>query len=536
MKSIFASCLICLFTFTLVLPSVASPVQFGKPRIRVTPNGCQSLSVVVSDSIPDDEGLSDVYLVFDPGGIAGPAKLSYNVWYDGSEPQQADYVGNPMIAFGVHVIDPLKPAYAAIYAQNHIGLDELYEWHYTPTPDLNFTLDTIPFTTLNVGSKQLVTVSLVNEGTPSAVKVTGIEFPNSNNFKVESVTGPSDSLLATGGRLIFSITISPALPQEFSDTIYIDLGCYRIPIIIAGQGKAPLIDAEDAEINGIDTNSTGCTTVRVWNRGNSDLQIDGGSIAPPFTLQGTFPSIIAPGDSGVYIICFTPTGSYGTTKADLVWSTNEPTSLQHGIKDVSHITGTSAQGGLHWDRRSAHFSTKTGIGTLPFHIMNTAGTAKRFDSIIFEGAFPHDFVIENSIAYHVDEQPEKSIPCNIHFHPDTVFVANRSATAYIISNGIRVDSLQLTGTLDFLLDVASPEAAIHVGIYPNPASNLLHVTTSSPEICTVEILDLMGRTSTVKYSGTGRLDISVGNLQDGEYFARVSIGQRSILRRFTILR
>src|SRR5690242_2387987 len=82
--------------------AIATPVKLGKPHIYLAQNGCDDhLTITASDSTPDDQGLSDVEILWDSLGVIGPPLVSYNVGYDGSEPDQSQYTYEMVTTFGV---------------------------------------------------------------------------------------------------------------------------------------------------------------------------------------------------------------------------------------------------------------------------------------------------------------------------------------------------------------------------------------------------------------------------------------------------
>jgi hypothetical protein len=78
-------------------------------------------------------------------------------------------------------------------------------------------------------------------------------------------------------------------------------------------------------------------------------------------------------------------------------------------------------------------------------------------------------------------------------------------------------------------------------LYPNPASDILTVTTNEPlrERTIVRLVDMSGRVLLEERSGnTGsdRLELNVANIQNGQYLIQMVSDQTTATRVFQIIR
>jgi Zn-dependent metalloprotease len=83
------------------------------------------------------------------------------------------------------------------------------------------------------------------------------------------------------------------------------------------------------------------------------------------------------------------------------------------------------------------------------------------------------------------------------------------------------------------LTTASPalDAAAELSLYPNPATDALHLSLSSgAELKSVDVLDARGAKASVRYLGSG--EVSLSGLAPGLYVLRASDGQNTFTKRF----
>ncbi len=527
-------CSIFCLTFVVAGRCAATPKKLGVPIITFAQYGCQGLAITVTDSTPDDEGLSDVELVFDSLGINGPALESYNVYYE-KDPNQGDYVGSVSMSFHVLVFDPLKPAYAAIYAVNHAGITTVKEWHFYPVR-MSLAVDSF---VLDLSSGSVDTsgvISLQNSGIADVI-IDSIQNPIHPQFRISKRTFPIQ--LPTGSSVKFTARFGAQDTTTVADTAYIFTGCYRIPVLLSGNGIVPIIDAEDVAFNGVDLDTTECKSLRVWNHGSSPLRIAQAVTGGYFLLEGNFPSSIPPGGYLDYNVCFAPKQAYGIYTRDIVWSTNEPAAYLHGQKDVSHIIGIAAVGGLHWDRvKEIYTPADGGADTLIFQIANTSSHTKQFDSLAFGGADPGDFPITNVVTTHTSETAGSMIEVDIAFRPDLHSqAAVRSATVYVVSGGLRVDSLFLNGYTGQAA-VSEKDRLPAIRIYPNPVHGAtLHVSSGDTQPSEARLFDMLGNAVwTLARTPPTEFEIPVLGITPGPYLLRLVYPNASISRMITISR
>jgi len=77
----------------------------------------------------------------------------------------------------------------------------------------------------------------------------------------------------------------------------------------------------------------------------------------------------------------------------------------------------------------------------------------------------------------------------------------------------------------------APDAAAELSLYPNPATDALHLSFSSgAELKSVEVFDVRGAKASVRYLGNGEL--SVSGLAPGLYLLRASDGQHTFTKHF----
>ncbi|GEM_PF-3961782 len=530
----FSRCLLVLSFFATPAVLLAHPTNFGKPNIYLTPNSCQSMIVTVSDSTAADQGLSDVEILWDTLGVIGPPLVSYNVAYDGPIPDQSVYTYELVTTFGIKVIDPLKPAYAAIYAVGHAADTAVYQWHYSP-PKMSRSVDSLNFSVLVGANDSCTSFSFTNLG-DSLLPIANVEIPADAHLNVHSditsgALGPSKSFTV-------NVCFSPIDTESVEDTIYIDAGCYRIPVPISGRGLAPMIDAADEVFNGIDTGVTACGAIVVYNRGTAPLILAPQGPSAPFRIYNAmFPDTIAAGKFQYFMVCYTPQ-KYGRDSDLIVWLTNEPAQYPHGAKDITHLVGISSAGGLHWSDISGYYDPAGGTAdTLTFQVVNTAVVPKMGDSIHVGGAFATDFVIQNPF-FHKNFSAGESYLLEISFRPNLFTTASfRTATAYIFSGGTAVDSLFLTGV--------QPTAAVdewatssNIQIYPNPVQgDVLHVTLNGRDWTNASVLDELGHLLwTSQPILNGSFDIPTVGLPAGNYFLRIESKGNIATKMFSVFR
>ena len=511
------------FLILLLLFFGSAPI-FGQssPRISITKNGCQGVSVLILDELKVDGGLSVVEVLVDSEGLFTSDKLvSYNVAFDGPEPP--DYYANSADSFKIKVVDPTQAAYLAVYAANHLGRSTVMEWRFSP---IGLQLaghgilinDTVAGTTCEE-------FSVVNHDT--AIVFEGVTSPHTPGFTVNSVSPPAGTSIKNGDTVKFQICYRSSTIDTLYDTLGALVGCNSIPIPVMGTGIAPIIEAGDVTFNGVDLNDTACKLVRVWNRGSGDLVLSGKSSTSEFILKTAFPDTIAAHSYRDYNICFAPKGSYGLRTTDIIWTTNEPTAYAHGNKDTSHITAISSPAGLHWDRVHAVYDpghdTTLELNVLTFKITNTAHLTQVIDSVVILGPHAQTFVpYQMQFPRNVGLPSDQSANVAIQWRPDVPPPDIQTATAYIFSAGVATDSLFLTGIFPALA-VSHEIASTQFKIYPNPViGHAIHIAITDPRDGLIELLNVLGEVVMSTELNQAESDITLPNLAGGMYFVRMT--------------
>ncbi len=527
------SLLCCLFAAVVCYVTNAARAQVGRPVIQFHSVGCDALDVHVFDSLPDDEGLSNVELLFDPLGVSGHSIESYNVAFDGPETDVQS--GDLSVVLHLRVIDPFDTAYAAIWAINHAGVDRVEEWHFQPV-GLKRVPNVLGFDTTLLGNEACELLQIESD---SGFQVLGVEKTPLSHFTLGS-TSPTPMTLTSSNSFNVYVCYNATDTVVVRDTLWLDVAgssCYtRLPLPIEGHATAPIIYAEDLAFKGTDTGATDCKFVRVWNRGTAPLIVHAMPPSSPFTVESNNVSI-DPDSSHYFQACFAP-HNYQVYTGQVLWQTNmDPHYTASWGKQRSTITGESQHPGLHWDTSAAFYDPVNGTSNLfSCYITNTSSTPALFDRIEFAGKDSSDFLTTNSPSSRLVLQKD-TLFLSLQFKPDLhTLVPERMAVAYILSNGARVDSLFLTGVTGQAAVDGMDAAEEGIVIYPDPASGIaLHARFTGRGPQRYELLDVLGRTLSSKLIGdVSEADIDIAHIPNGEYFIRADYPSKIVVQKISI--
>jgi hypothetical protein len=532
---------IALVLFLSLLTVRSAEAQgFGRPNIYLIPYGCNELDVVVSDSNTKDQGLSNVELLFDPLGVFGHKIESFNVDFDGPQVNAQD--GDLVTRFRIKVVDPLDTAYAAIWAINHTGRETLVEWHFKPA-GLQRSPNVLSLDTVVMGGTACATLRLLSNSDSSFV-IDSIEGAHLTYFSLTS-NSHTPMTLTKGNAFSVNVCFMAQDTAQVRDTIWIDLHgpvCYhRIPVPLAGHALTPILYAGDLEFIGVDTGTTACNSVRVWNIGTAPLTVNPNPASSPFQFESTPPATIAPNGHHDFTLCFLP-HQYGPIQTDLTWQTNMDAPHTAGFgKQFSHITAFAQPAGLHWDTTAGFYDpANSGSNTIQFYVFNTSKAPLILDRIQFVGIDSTDFFIVGNTHAGDTIPTHDSVEVTIQFTPSLlILTTNRSAAALIVSKGVAGDSLFLNGKTG-QFDAVKPSAhtSLTISLYPNPATGLVLRMSSPDEIPRrVTLLNVLGASLwTSAELKENELEVPIRSLPNGEYFLRIAYSDRTVMRKLSVSR
>ncbi len=72
---------------------------------------------------------------------------------------------------------------------------------------------------------------------------------------------------------------------------------------------------------------------------------------------------------------------------------------------------------------------------------------------------------------------------------------------------------------------------VELSMYPNPASNLLHIETNQTNVTAVEIFDVLGK-QVMQVKPANQRELDVSQLTNGMYFLKVSTSEGELTRKF----
>jgi hypothetical protein len=120
--------------------------------------------------------------------------------------------GDSTANYTLAVINPANPAYAAVYVADKAGNDTVYQYTYTPSPNVNFTFNPpapFQFGKVILGNDSCRTITVTN---PSAndVPLIGVDILGVAQHGKYGVTPAiSDTTVKAGGSLTFSVCFTP---------------------------------------------------------------------------------------------------------------------------------------------------------------------------------------------------------------------------------------------------------------------------------------------------------------------------------------
>jgi len=112
----------------------------------------------------------------------------------------------------------------------------------------------------------------------------------------------------------------------------------------------------------------------------------------------------------------------------------------------------------------------------------------------------------------------------------------RHAIVYIVSTDVPTDSLSVTG-ITGQVGVQSEQPTFTCNIYPNPLTdNTLHIWASEERPMHIAIIDVFGRTLWNAEANSSEITIPIMGLPNGDYFLRLQLSDRVIMRKISVLR
>ncbi len=311
--------------------------QQGLPDIE--PTGIP-YSIVISDAHVDGQSLNygDEIGVFDGEQLVGRAVFNHNLplvmtaWQGDVALGLAGFRPGNTMAFKVYtqrygswqLIDG-EPNYSVGNGSFGHGSYTAVELSATTTaqPELDVSTSSIDFGSVRVGVEEKQTVVIRNSGSAplSVYDIQGSSWqfwPDRHTFQLQpggevqiNVSFvPSDAGRATGQLLI--ISDDPGAPRST-----IDLQGRGLP----ASSPTLVVEPRSVEFGSVRAGQRAEQTIRLWNRGNDTLRIDGLSVYDPVFDVSSTDYVISPGDYREIQIGFQDAG-LGLRQSQLVISSN----------------------------------------------------------------------------------------------------------------------------------------------------------------------------------------------------------------------
>ncbi|ESU24477.1 hypothetical protein FEDK69T_09240 [Flavobacterium enshiense DK69] len=410
-------------------------------------------------------------------------------------------------------------------ADQDITVDGLYitnTWFKTTPCSLNLLAETSTCDAVTVGL-DTYTITIPFTGGNSGT------YNFSTN--VGTLGGDNPSTTATG-----NITISN-IPEGTNATLTMTGTCGLTKTILASQCKPtntlPYNEPFDYTVGNILTNE------QRWSMDNigDDILVATGNLSYP-GITPTGNSISFVGGGAESRTPFTSTDS-GNIFASFIVNISNVSTIPRDLTDVTYFAlfndnGTGSTNARIWHRRNGDKS-QFGLSTdhTPDNVvwspnLYTPGTniylslGYNFTSHLV--TLVENPTIGNSAVASVSVTLTEAISeiGGFMFRQDS----NNTTPA------ITIDELRVDTTSDYTLSTASFNNITGLNIYPNPANDVLHITTSANEIKTIAIYDVMGKE--VFNTTTANETINITSLNAGVYIIKITEEGKTATRKLVI--
>jgi hypothetical protein len=293
----------------------------------------------------EDTRIAEVSQITEPGDPRW-AKPSFNYLFVLDPNFNA---GDSTATFTLNIIDPTKDAYAAVYTVDRAGNDTVYQYSYS-APKLSFApAPDYVFMPVTVDQDSCKTITIKNIQASGSLDLTNLQLEGTAKGGKFTYTPNALKSLNPGESVQVTVCYSPTdtgKAMRSFDTLIFNSNCPQQRLPLVGEGVTPLIFAEDLDFGIVDSAQTKCLPLKITNKGTAVLKITKDQLpnTVDFTVTGTFPIVLKPGESITLNACFHPsrTGTFTTTD---LFTTNNPLKFARSIKDTSVLIGRSFRAG-----------------------------------------------------------------------------------------------------------------------------------------------------------------------------------------------
>jgi hypothetical protein len=288
------------------------------------------------------------------------------------------------------------------------------------------------------------------------------------------------------------------------------------------------------------TGADTCTLVSIKNSGSSpqviaNATVGGGS---GFSLTSNpLPVTLQAGDSLVLKVCFSLKDTaiaHDTVRIQFGCLTQEIALVGKGATGLISATDIDF-GKVKITHTATDSVTITNVGSKPFALTSgwTMTGSKAFT--FTPPVFPDTILPGKAEIVHINYSPSVSRKDTaiIHWATDIEAPFTQSVKSFTVLSG---EGIPLNSSVE-----VAPSTTL--SIHPNPASGNSIIVSLGPSVdgtAEIHIFDLLGREMYKKDilpdAKDSQLEIPIGNLQNGIYYARVTIGGKTVTEKFEIMR
>jgi len=385
------------------------------------------------------------------------------------------------------------------------------------------------------------------------------------------------TILFAGDSVVITACFTPKDTSTQIDTIMLAAGCFNLPIDLIGNANIPIIFASDHDFGPVIVDSTKCDTVGVYNIGKMPFTLTTNWVLDKMGVNFTFdnlgsnlpaksfgsddlPIVLNPGAKVLLNFCYTPHAEEHDSSV-VHWGTTLADPYKHSKKDSSRLYGEGVRTGFVWDRTEQPMTINiNGIDSLIIrvYLFNNAPRGSgappaHVDSVFITGVNAAEFyILSNERGFNppdnFDLNSGDSVWFDIVFNPSRVtpkppldifqyaqlVARDRSETDKVIDfTGVRTNGSGVKET---------PQQS-QFSIFPNPATGngiIISFSLSEPTEAgsIISIFDVLGREvyRNTTMSGTSQIALSIKDLQNGMYYARLTSGNMTTSGKFEILK
>jgi hypothetical protein len=532
---------------------------------------CDHWHICVHDAVPI---LSATLIDDRDGNVYGrPGKVYKNVSLDSYNNTDIIFNGiDTSVCFNVYISNPLDTGYAPLYILNKNGYhyDPILELRYKPwqmsvsvLPDLPKRFDTLLFPTITAGDEACSTLVYINtapKGGKSIIIGKLFVKDKTPSFTVKSTSPMLPTILFAGDTLKAQICFSSKDTGKYEDSLVLTTDCFNVESPVLGKIATPLIYASDWDFGEVTVGASKCNTVTITNRGSMPFLLTKGQFTSSvFTLDPNYatrlPHTLKPGESIVMGFCYAPKQIGQNDSARVDWVNDIDAPFKGQIKSWSLLTGTPIQVGLIWNKKEQFFriDSLSGVDSIieRVRLMNNSRAIARNVKVSIAGVDATEFrVTDDSLGFlpleNFDMRVGQIVWVDILFKPN-VFKPARFADRHAIlkaefSNELKGTSdsvlMSLTGTWAKSGVKKAPDLA-SFSVRPNPVSgNSIILTFPANSEKSLVIFDMLGREMLRREiaSSVTEMEIPIGQLENGIYYARINYGGTVLTRKFEIMK